>query len=381
MATLWDSTPEKLPHVGPSTSPSTSPPGNSMVDALDQILATPSRGGRSISPPSLVSYENSRRDGADNRYGDLVSHNQSSETTHPRHAQLQIKTPPMALKNLSLGDYTARLNKTMPHGGEDQDMMDWSPVQAQSKHRAFNSVRPIEDGTQLFGQTPVKSQSSPFWFKVPPAPITPAQQLRNPPNQPRLRVSSQEVKENFFNNVTRRSQDSDISAGVQPNSGDGGSRQDVGFAQQKFFPPPPPSETGEKLAELLTSFSLTSEVEAPQNTTGRHRLRHFCQAVILFGGLLLWNQVLYNPSEQTKNVTLAIMGACALIGTRTILDNILSKPGGVSQTTGALLGILEIAGAAYGLEEILAGRGDYKNCASLGSIFICAIVVYELLHV
>ena len=384
MTRLWESTPQKLPHVGPSVSPSPKASGNSMADALDEMLTAPSR-RRSISPPSPASYDMPQRTNINTRYGSLATRNQPSYiNTHQ--VQQEIRTPPVALKNLSLGDYSAGSSQAISPVDQDQDMMDWTPVrQPQSKHRAFNSVRPTEPGTQLFGQAPVKSEPGPLWFHVPPAPISPAHRLRNPPNQPRLRVSSQEAKKSFFSNVARQSNDPNLSTAIETEAeataGGGRSRRDVQFAQQKFFPPAPPSESGEKLAELLTSFSLSSDLDKiPENTTGSSNLRRTCQAVALFVALLFWNHVLHDPSEHTANVTLAVMAGCGLIGARTVLDNLMSSRQDAVRTVGAILGVVEIVSAAYGAREILAGRGGCEYCAPLGSMLIGVMGVYEMLH-
>lgn len=366
MTRLWDSAPEKLPHVGPRSSPSPARGGDSMADALDQILVTPSR--KAQGSPSSLSYGNQQHS-PNNRYGDLVSH-----------APPAFRTPPMALKNLSLGDYQPRSSQsqTATPPDEDQDMMDWTPAKSQSQHRAFNSVQPVEGSTRLFGGAPVQDKPGAMWFRLPAAPIAPAHRLRNPPNQPRLRVASQEVKENFFNNITHRTHDSEPSPSIQRSSVE---RHDIEFAPQKFFPPPTPGESGERLAELLTSFSLSSDPEIPKETPRAHRLRHLCQALVLILGLVFWNQVLPGPSEHTRNVSLTVMGACALIGARTILDNIQTNTRGFVQTAGVVVGAAEVAAASYGLQEILAGRGGCENCPPLGSLLICLMVMYEVLHI
>jgi hypothetical protein len=158
----------------------------------------------------------------------------------------------------------------------------------------------------------------------------------------------------------------------------------VEFAQQKFFPPAPPSESGEKLAELLTSFSLSSDAEkdAPSSgAPGTYDLRRIFQALALFLGLVFWNRVLYDPSEHTRNVTLAVMSGCGLIGARTVLDNLQRIQQGPACTSGAVLGAVEIIAAAYGVHEILAGRGTCENCAPMGSMLIGVMGVYEMLQV
>ena len=381
MTRLWDFTPNRLPHVGPSSSPSPKGSGNSMADALDEMLAVPSI-RRSVSPPSPQAYSNLQRKSIKNQYGSLASNSQSSYIGGTQQVQQHIKTPAMALKNLSIGNYPTR-SQAIAQVSDDQDMMDWDPIQPQSKHRAFNSVRPADSGTQLFGQAPVQAESGAMWFHVPPAPISPAHRLRNPPNQPRLRVSSQETKQNFFGKVTRQANGPSNSTEAETDSeplGGARSRRNVEFAQQKFFPPPPPSESGEKLAELLTSFSLSSDSETSEDKRRGYNFRHLYQAIALWLGLLFWNRVLYNPSEHTRNVSLAVMGGCGLIGARTVLDNLQFKPRGFTRTAGAVLGAMEMAAAGYGVQEIMAGRGSCEYCAPLGSMIIGVMAVYEMLH-
>jgi hypothetical protein len=382
MTRLWESTPQKLPNVGPSSSPSPKGYGNSMADVLDEITSTPSK-RRSLSPPLPPAYDILQGSNTSKRYGNLTSNSQSSYTSNMQQTQQGIRTPAMALKNLSLGDYETQLSQAITNIAEDQDVMDWAPIQTQSKHRAFNSIQPTDSGTQLFGQAPVQAESGAMWFHVPPAPISPAHRLRNPPNQPRLRVSSQETKQNFFSRVTRQSKepsnsteadaDSEPSEDVRP-------RRNVEFAQQKFFPTGPPSESGERLAELMTSFTLSSDPETSENSKTGYDLRHLFQAIALWLGLLFWNRVLHDPSDHTKNVSLVVMGGCGLIGARTVLDNLQLKPKGFSRTAGAVLGALEMAAAGYGVQEILAGRGSCEYCAPLGSLFIGVMAVCEMLH-
>lgn len=196
---------------------------------------------------------------------------------------------------------------------ETDESMDWSP--SYSQHRAFAPTLQPRNG-QLFGQAPVDSTTSPFWYKVPPAPITPAHRLRNPPNQPRLRVSSQEVKENFFNNVTRRNplepsdQDTSFPGSDKPN-------YDSHFADQKFFPPTPPSEADTLLADRLTSFSLSSpDDELPARAQQHSILRYVCQCLVLLLGLFGY-QFFIHPSEK-YNFLLVIMAGCFCIIVRKV---------------------------------------------------------------
>ncbi|KAL2175354.1 Ima1 N-terminal domain-containing protein [Thermothelomyces heterothallicus CBS 202.75] len=102
--------------------------------------------------------------------------------------------------------------RSTPDHGEEE--MDWSPTPSsavvaaaaattttpttqppRSKYRAFNT-QGGQRANQPFGSAPTsdeKAASKPFWYRVPPAPTTPAQRVFNPPNQPRLRPSPVEA--------------------------------------------------------------------------------------------------------------------------------------------------------------------------------------------
>jgi len=256
--------------------------------------------------------------------------------------------------------------------------MDWSPSAQQSQYRAF---APVEQ-RDIFGQVSAEPNQSPFWYKVPPAPISKAHRLRNPPNPPRLRVSSQEVKENFFNNVTRKSQAPGQSQQNGADLGNNKIRHEVEFAQQKFFPPAT-SEPGDGLADLLTSFTLGDDppVQAqPHSTTP-----HIVQSIILLVGLLWWCQESYYPSAHSKGVQLAIMAVCFSLGIRNVVDNTLSnltaKKHTLAKTLGCLLGSVACLAASYGGIEVYAERGDYGDRASLGMILLGGMMVQEIWYV
>ncbi|AEO71215.1 uncharacterized protein THITE_2156598 [Thermothielavioides terrestris NRRL 8126] len=100
--------------------------------------------------------------------------------------------------------------------------MDWCPTP--SPYRAFNTQgqRPA----QPFGAAPTEPPSRPFWYRVPPAPTTPAQRVFNPPNQPRLRASP----------VEKREAEGGSAAGIAGGGGGGsGGGTAVTFAEPSFF--------------------------------------------------------------------------------------------------------------------------------------------------
>jgi len=80
--------------------------------------------------------------------------------------------------------------------------MDWSPTPgdlfapSQSQHRAF-ATQGLPQSSSTFGKVPVEPRNGPFWYRVPPAPTTPAQRIFNTArrgNQPLVPAGRQEIK-------------------------------------------------------------------------------------------------------------------------------------------------------------------------------------------
>ncbi|GKT87564.1 integral inner nuclear membrane protein ima1 [Colletotrichum tofieldiae] len=129
--------------------------------------------------------------------------------------------------------------------------MDWSPTQ--SKHRAFNDFGPPKAPNQVFGQPDPGPDSSPFWYKVPPAPITPAQKLRNGP-----KILAKPVEKKSIFSIGSPN----ASGASAPTDDENGGASKVAFAQPKFFAPSAsnPSDPRSSLADLLnTSFTLSQD--------------------------------------------------------------------------------------------------------------------------
>lgn len=386
MTPLWQSTPERLINVGPRPS---DPPqaSNDLADILDAIAASPGRGYESITPspsprhplqrPNESPYDTPIR-------APLVLNNRAASSF-----EMSNNMPsrgPLALNNRAASPFNRSGNTNYMGASTPQaqaqystgDEMDWSPAaeQPKSEHRAFKPL-PVGNATR-FGQSPVEEHASPFWYKVPPAPITPAQRLRNPPNQPRFRAPTQEVKENFFNNVALKSS-------PETNYPNGQSttkpRHEMELRQTKFFPPTAVNESENSLADLLTSFSLGSADPEPQPAPSKPvDLNHFGQAIVLALAFFFWNHAFLYPGEHTMKVLLAVMTVCIAIGARTIIDNVRLAPYRKSDTSrvfGMILGGLECICALYGTMEILAGRGECTNCASLGTILLGGMFIQQ----
>ncbi|PFH60768.1 hypothetical protein XA68_10382 [Ophiocordyceps unilateralis] len=87
---------------------------------------------------------------------------------------------------------------------------------------------------------------SPFWYKVPAAPVTPARQLRNPPRAPDVKPAMLETDRFAFSPATTREK------------GRGQSTAGVEFRQPQFFAPE--RDDANSLADLLgQSFSLSQD--------------------------------------------------------------------------------------------------------------------------
>ncbi|KAH8596452.1 Ima1 N-terminal domain-containing protein [Bisporella sp. PMI_857] len=234
MTPLWMATPERLQNVGPATRSPSSP--TTMEDLLNAM--TPSK--KSRRPVS-----------------------QDTAPVLPPHLDPIKKERFAAL-----------------------EAMDWAPTPTQAEpvpqYRAFQHSQTSPRSGQLFGEAPVAEQKGPFWYHVPPAPITPAQRLRNPPNQPRLRVTPTEAKGGLFQPTSK--------IPTLQNS----KPKEVEFAQPKLFVKPKDDD----LADLMGSFSLG--VDQTEDLTAEGFTLKTLGRVLgaaLFGGLvLIWIGVIPTPS-------------------------------------------------------------------------------------
>jgi hypothetical protein len=159
--------------------------------------------------------------------------------------------------------------------------MDWhptQPIQLVSQHRAFAPDQPVQRSTQLFGQEPVAADPSTFWYKVPPAPITPAHRLRNPPNQPRISPASVESKEKLFAPLGKR---------IPTLRPEAEKPKEYYLAQQKFFPVATRGVDENDLADMMGGFSLREDIIPPQ--TGSSFWPIFQCATICCGLAVAWS--------------------------------------------------------------------------------------------
>lgn len=105
--------------------------------------------------------------------------------------------------------------------------MDWTPSQ--------KPLPPATPRVTYFGH----SQPSPFYGRLPPAPVSQAHKLRNPPNQPTFRKASTPQKQTAFKRPSAYLDQDDISeAGseITATTIDPSEYASPGFAHPKFFP-------------------------------------------------------------------------------------------------------------------------------------------------
>lgn len=154
--------------------------------------------------------------------------------------------------------------------------MDWSP--SASQHRAFSTYNPykVKNTNPRFSDTPIEPKPGPIWYKVPPAPTTPAQRLRNPPMKPIIRESPKETKENFFqqsnnnNNNNARGRRVEIGSPATPGRSSAAAASDTTiFANPKFYAPEPQDDPRDGLTHMFaSSFSISP---SPEQQEGRRK--------------------------------------------------------------------------------------------------------------
>lgn len=356
---LWKSTPTYITNIGPgSASPEQAHSTNAMANVLNDMMATPSLGQFPQSPIFPTRYDPEQQ-----------ARPSSAYNRRPQKFQTARHFPAPNRDD----DVRQQDDASSP----SSERMDWTPTSSTARRHEFvPTVRP----TQKPVQVAVEPQLNPFRMRVPEAPYSPAHRLRNPPNQPRLQVASEERKKNFFNNMTQRSPAEDKASDSSQMRAD----ISASFSRQTFFPSKAENEAESSLADLLTSISLgPSEPKKVVGKKRRHsRPKHIWQGIVLVGCLFFWNYAFVYPFEYSKNVTKGLLMLCMAMGTRTILDNSLlgeqdSEKAGV-RTFGLFFGFAECSGAAYGLLEGVSGKADLGECASVGTLLMSGMLVYEM---
>ncbi|KAL8872165.1 MAG: hypothetical protein Q9174_002156 [Haloplaca sp. 1 TL-2023] len=204
--------------------------------------------------------------------------------------------------------------------GQDSPM-DWTPQHEFRPATAYHApqARPVFDGP------------SPFHGVIPPAPVSWAQRLRNPPNQPTFRKASETKKESLFpSRATKRvisDTVSEASTQFSPVS-----RRDmqsetvspVKFADPRFFAPGDTKDTG--LESLFRdTFSLDRRLAEdfppdqwqdpwkPSSHIIRNPSTHFLLGGLLAASCVAWDYASTVVPNYELHVRTSILGLAAMI--------------------------------------------------------------------
>jgi hypothetical protein len=268
--------------------------------------------------------------------------------------------------------------------------MDWSPTL--SPHRAFRESGSSDKPNQGFGQA-TDPNTNPFWFKVPPAPVNPAQRLRNPPKPSLLRSKPVEKGDIYFQPSTS------ATSGVMASKWDEAERR-VSFAQPTFFPQQSFNDPRNSLADMLSqSFTLGKEDEDENggtvgareisrcrartpNTESQLRYLPLLEAVIL--ALLLASVMHIVPTKEpySFHVSMAAIGSSTLVAFRLIISHIrhFSRSQSIPLTAigGLVICIGELIASCYLGSQIWLNSDDVAYFLGASTCLIGMIAVQQV---
>lgn len=391
---LFSSTPDRAALITKrkgTMSPNNEP--NTLYEALNNIAQEPAVAPSPISPAvtPVRGNLNQRKSWESQGFTSDISYIDRRTPSRPN-STMDISRSKSLFTDTS-GQGTARYSSSFDLSlpmqvveASDPDEMEWTP--SRSEYRAFNSGLSTQREAQPFNQAPSGPQPSTFWYKVPPAPITPARKLRNPPNQPLLSAPSDEVKQNFFNQMTM-----DMQQSPTPLPDANSIRKDYQFAQPKFFPPDAFGDsTG--LADAFGKAFNIEEREAAEkervslrntqtdSTSPKSELSGNFTWVALGVLLWFWNLSYSRPTEYSRYITLASMVVCILIGCRSFIDHAtiaFAKTSSNSSIVGVVMATFETAAAFYILVVLKPGFPEaIRSGRSYGSLLIGFMMVRQL---
>ncbi|KJZ72711.1 hypothetical protein HIM_07903 [Hirsutella minnesotensis 3608] len=305
----------------------------------------------------------------------------------------QMSKPAPSFGNLFLSnDSPAQSHRDDQYAEE----MDWSPIP--TRHRAFAEQPSPIKGASAFGHAPTDGKnSSPFWYKVPAAPVNPAQRLRNPPRAPEPQQPPVEASRVMFTN-RRRDKARDTDSGEK--------KAAVEFRQPKFFAPE--QDDASSLADLLSqSFSLSQETDqdteeddgeraqvppvsrkSPKAANKSSKMplnRDVSLAVGLVENMLVsilllsWLLVLSVPIPRRSECQLAVMAVAAALALRDMADTSIEQRGDSLATH--LLSAWAVAElAAICWTAVALWRGDSTNVGLCGSGVLATMLLRQTLR-
>ncbi|KAI9869796.1 MAG: hypothetical protein M1830_005083, partial [Pleopsidium flavum] len=290
---------------------------------------------------------------------------------------------PFPINNLAPASqqlYPPPYNPPTPPPEDEPDAMDWTPTQ--------KSFQPAPSHS-LSRETRIPLGPSPFYGRLPAAPQSQAQRLRNPQNQPSFRKASTGKQQNFFNSMTGR-QSSNEPQGRNPERPENEGANYFEMAPPKFFPRNDfRADTG--LESLFDSaFSLRDE--PPEIRAARERQQHLARCgdgstapgawgritgiCSLGAALLAWKVAIAHP-QSALHLRLGALGVAATIAGRALLEA-TGKTKPIWSLSDIFLFTIELAVSI--LLGSVASSHDSTNEAydMMGMILLGGIMVQEL---
>ncbi|KAI0182040.1 Ima1 N-terminal domain-containing protein [Hypoxylon sp. FL1284] len=276
--------------------------------------------------------------------------------------------------------------------------MDWSP--SASQHRAFSSYNPykVKNTNPRFSDTPIEPKSGPIWYKVPPAPTTPAQRLRNPPMRPIIRESPKEVKENFFQSGGK--------GPIDVRSTNQGDLSGIRFAEPKFFAPEEKDDPRDGLSRMFaSSFSISPSPDdedvrnsrraatgsrfAVRNAAAEpqsHRVGRFVELLVLAGALYGWVVALGTTEQYGPTLALTSVLASLIVSIRLAADLQVDaqmregKQPSIFALSWANLGLVQVMGCLILAWNIWSRSEPEVSCRTYGSAHFATVMIHQMWH-
>ncbi|KAI4199379.1 MAG: hypothetical protein LQ350_004668 [Teloschistes chrysophthalmus] len=273
-------------------------------------------------------------------------------------------------------------------GITEDSMMDWTP---EHNFRPAAAYQPLQSLSK-----PMFDGPSPFHGVLPPAPVSWAHRLRNPPNQPRFRKASEKKKESLFPAKKQKHAVSDAASDAASQfspASKGDSRSDIGspvrFADPKFFAPSDMNVTG--LESLFgDTFSLgrdltvdSSSIVPGQVPTGAATSAltpgpffRLATAAVLGASCVVWDYastILPTLAPQTRLLCLLV---AASVSAFNLYASSVSFSGSV-----VIMSATSMAAAAYigtTLYHTFDAEEEQDQLGAMGLWYLLATTVWEI---
>ncbi|KAK9414600.1 putative Ima1 N-terminal domain-containing protein [Seiridium unicorne] len=373
-----------------SAPPDLHPRPNDLSGVLDEIMASSPKGVEShaSTPQSVASpYQSMGLGGGPLRNGFI-----GTPSRQPRSGGF-------GGLNLSSSPHDSGMESQTTQYGEE---MDWSP--SGSQHRAFSTHEPYKvknpnprfTNSRLgFNDTPLEPKPGPFWYKVPPAPMNPAQRLRNP-TQPVIRESPKERQENFFSN-SRKTLDLGSSSQNAESS--------FTLKDPQFYAPGPRDDPRDGLSSMMGSFSISPDPEERRATSGNgmngvlfatnrapatlqnNSKVRMAELLVLFGALWAWVTALGTQESYGSTLGLGAICACLIVSVRLTADLLVDaqvregRQPSIFSLSWANLGYAQVIGALVLVWKTWAGSAQGITGGVYGNALLGVMIAHQFWHV